>query len=225
MPKKDTLYYELIDACAETGCPLCRLSLVSVRRYMASGMFEFVNDIESRADLRAARGYCNDHAWWLTETRGNSLGIAIIHHDVVNALLRVIDGLSTGRRGRQRAQELLNRLNPSRECPACAYRRSMEDVMIGALLKHIKDEGLVELLVGCGGLCLVHFSRALELVRNDRTLTQLVAVQRRTMGELRDELAEFIRKNDYRFQHEGFGKEGDSWRRAVAIVCADQDVR
>jgi hypothetical protein len=62
-------------------------------------------------------------------------------------------------------------------------------------------------------------------VRNDRTLAQLVDLQRRTMGELRDELAEFIRKNDYRFRHEGFGKEGDSWLRAIGIICGEQDVR
>jgi hypothetical protein len=37
------------------------------------------------------------------------------------------------------------------------------------------------------------------------------------MEKLRAELGEFIRKNDYRFIHEGFGTERDSWRRAVAM--------
>lgn len=224
MPK-DTLYFELIDACAETGCPICRLSLESVQRHLDGALYEFVNDVEARAILRRARGYCNDHAWWLTKTRGNSLSIGIIYHDIVKAVLRELENVPAGRRGRQRAQELLKRVGPAGECPACAHRRTMEDVMLGALLKHIKDEGLDAALVGCGGLCVPHFSRALELVRNDRTLAQLVDLQRRTMGELCDELAEFIRKNDYRFRHEGFGKEGDSWLRAIGIICGEQDVR
>ena len=125
----------------------------------------------------------------------------------------------------KRAQELLKRVSPAGECPACAHRRMIEDVMLGALLKHIKDEGLDAALVGCGGLCVPHFSRALELVRNDRTLNRLVDLQRRTMGALRDELAEFIRKNDYRFRHEGFGVEGNSWLRAIGIICGEPDVR
>ena len=62
MPK-DTLYFELLDACAETGCPICRLSLESVQRHLDGALYEFVNDIEARAVLRVARGYCNDHAW------------------------------------------------------------------------------------------------------------------------------------------------------------------
>ena len=224
MPK-DTLYFELLDACAETGCPICRLSLESVQRHLDGALYEFVNDIEARAVLRVARGYCNDHAWWLTKTYGNSLSIGIIYHDIVKAVLRELEDMPPGRRGRQRAQELLKRVSPAGECPACAHRRMIEDVMLGALLKHIKDEGLDAALVGCGGLCVPHFSRALELVRHDRTLNRLVDLQRRTMSELRDELAEFIRKNDYRFRHEGFGVEGNSWLRAIGIICGEPDVR
>jgi hypothetical protein len=34
-------------------------------------------------------------------------------------------------------------------------------------------------------------------------------MQQSTLTRLRDELAEFIRKNDYRFRDEGKGREGD----------------
>jgi hypothetical protein len=32
-------------------------------------------------------------------------------------------------------------------------------------------------------------------------------------------LAEFIRKNDYRFRNEAFGEERDSYRRAIEMIA------
>ncbi len=42
---------------------------------------------------------------------------------------------------------------------------------------------------------------------------------------LRDELAEFIRKQDYRFRDEGLGAEGDAWIRAIAQVSGARHLR
>jgi NTP pyrophosphatase (non-canonical NTP hydrolase) len=39
---------------------------------------------------------------------------------------------------------------------------------------------------------------------------------------LHAELAELIRKNDYRYIKEEFGKEGDSWLRAVAMMVGSR---
>jgi hypothetical protein len=86
---------------------------------------------------------------------------------------------------------------------------------------------LTTALAGSSGLCLPHFSRALEWVDDADTLKQLVALQRRTLTELRGELAEFIRKNNYRFRHEGFGKEVEAGGAPSALyqrnaVCDEQ---
>ena len=47
--------------------------------------------------------------------------------------------------------------------------------------------------------------------------------------DLRDafnaELAEFIRKNDYQFSAEGFGKEGDSWLRAIGMIAGSRKAK
>jgi hypothetical protein len=43
-------------------------------------------------------------------------------------------------------------------------------------------------------------------------------IQREKLEGLRTELAEFIRKSDYRMIQEGFGTEGDAWLRAVGMV-------
>jgi len=43
----------------------------------------------------------------------------------------------------------------------------------------------------------------------------MLKIESQKIGNLRKELDEFERKHDYRFTKEGFGKEGDSWIRAI----------
>lgn len=223
--RKDMMYFDLSDACAEPGCPVCRISLKSVRSYLNSIMSGYVNNSTIRAKLRKAHGFCNKHAWWLHDGYGSVLGIAIIQHDIVKNVLDTINIPFRGRSTRKRARNLLKHLRPSAECPACVHRREMEDIAIHTLLKYISDKDLTVALANSSGICLPHFLRALELVQNADTLKQLVDLEQRALAKLRDELAEFIRKNDYRFMGEGFGKEGNSWLRAISIISGEPDVR
>jgi len=223
--QKDTSYFDLIEASSESGCPVCRISLELARHYVDSILYEYVNDPGVRAEFRQARGYCTEHAWLMPEGHGRGLGIAIIQRDVVETVLDLTQVLPDGRNARQIGQELLKRLRPTVECPVCAHRRAMEDIALHALLENIATPDLSAALDRSSGLCLVHFSRALELVDEAQALSQLVALEQRKLSELRDDLAEFIRKNDYRFRDEGFGKEGDSWRRAIGIVSGERGVR
>jgi hypothetical protein len=223
--KKDRLYSDLLEACARPGCPLCQVSLAFVRSYLDSTMYERVNDSGVRAALRDARGYCNTHAWMLTEGHGVVLGTALIQRDVLNTALAATDVAPLGRGARQYAQDILRRLRPTAECPACANRRTMEGSAIHTLLKYLDDAHLAAALAETSGLCLPHFSRALELVEDSDQLQRLLRFQRQALEGLCDELSELIRKHDYRFTGEGFGEEGDSWRRAVGIMCGERGVR
>jgi len=223
--RKDRLYSDLLEACAKPGCPLCRVSLAFVRRYLDNTMYERVNDCGVRAALRDARGYCNTHAWMLTEGHGVVLGTAIIQHDVLNTVLEAIDATPLGQGTRLHAQDILRRLRPTAECPACAHQRTMEDIAIQTLLKYLDDARLAAALDETSGLCLLHFSRTLELVEDAAQLQRLLRFQRQALEKLRDELAELIRKHDYRFINEGFGQEGDSWLRATGIVSGERGAR
>jgi hypothetical protein len=220
---KDRTYLALLQACAEPGCPLCRMSLRAVRSHLDSIMYEYVNDPGMRSALIDARGYCNEHASWLAEGRGRELGVAIVYRDVVANVHDVLQ--STPPDMRRYARELLERLRPAAECPACVYRRETEDRMLGVLLVHLDREELRAALDGFAGLCLPHFERGLELGQKSPALGRLVSYQVRALARLRDELAEFIRKNDYRFANEGFGDEGDSWLRALAAVSGQHGGR
>jgi hypothetical protein len=49
-------------------------------------------------------------------------------------------------------------------------------------------------------------------------LPAILAAQQERMQALHDDLREFIRKQDYRFAHEPFGREANAWQRVVAMI-------
>jgi len=213
--------HDLIEACAQAGCPVCRLTEAAVSRYLDALLYELVNDIEMRDRLRRSFGCCNAHAHQLLKMVGASLGIGILYRDLVNTALNQLEQVKfTSARGlRLRAvQETPAILTPQDGCPACAYHAEKEKRLLTIMLDSLNDERVRTALQASAGLCLPHLRRAFQLARDEATFEILVALTRDRLTALRAELDEFIRKNDYRFRDEGFGPEGDSWRRAIAQI-------
>jgi len=184
-------------------------------------------------------GFCHRHAWQLPHTGGGArLGIAIIYRDFIHQVDRQLakagytppGGLSL-----TRAQETLNRrksaaatqtlvknLQPEQPCPACLQEAELETLAMTTLLDFLPtDERLRSAFKASTGLCLPHLRRALELVRSEAAFDLLVAITREKLVKLEAELDEFIRKHDYRFRHEKFDAEGDSWQRALAQIVGE----
>ena len=221
-------------------CPICKLVERAVLSYLDSLLYELVLDPETRHVVRASRGFCNAHAWMLPELH-SALGAAILHEDIVNTSLRAMDrsGYHEGPRFcLNRLQEkvdvhrasaatasLVSELGAQEACPACRQQATMEDLYLSVLLEHLVEDDLAEKLRTTDGLCLPHFRRGLELVRDEATYRRLLEIEQAYLRGLQAELKEFIRKNDYRFQHEGFGVEGDSWLRAIARVVARRGLK
>lgn len=65
------------------------------------------------------------------------------------------------------------------------------------------------------GLCLPHLALVLRKYRNKMLIKELVDIEIGKISGLIAELKEFIRKHDYRFSKEKFGKESDSWIRVI----------
>ncbi|MCC7354522.1 MAG: hypothetical protein IT330_12300 [Anaerolineae bacterium] len=212
--------HELRDALAQPGCPVCRLANKAVESYIGNLLYESTNDIVIRARLRKARGFCRTHAGRLNRP-GASLSIAIIQHDVLGALLATLEDNAQTHEPR-RAASLARDLGPQETCPACWQQGEMEHLYLEALFKGIADADIWQAYTASAGLCLPHFRQALRQARNAEALAQLIRAQRCIWERLRAELAEFIRKNDYRFRDEGFGAEGDSWLRATEAVVGQE---
>jgi hypothetical protein len=209
---RDSTSFEVREALEQAGCPVCRLALRSVGRWLASVAYEQINDIELRDRLRAARGFCNVHAHrWLREV-GSVLGTAIVYQDLLTAALREIDGENVPRAQRWRA--ILGGQGSAIEgCPGCAAQTEAEERYLTALLASVAaDPGLLN---GAEGLCLRH-TRAAQR-RGGPGAEGLVQLTRSAIEQLLAELSEVIRKEDYRFRHE---PRTDAERTATARAVA-----
>jgi len=213
---KTNTYFDLRSACSQPGCPVCRIEQSAVRHFLDALLYEQVNDPKVRDHLRASFGFCQEHAWMAADDlRGNALGLAIIYDDILGAAL---DQLGAPPAGRGRSSV------PHRPCPACEQRKTTGHRTISVLAEHASDSDLTSALRSSDGLCLPHLRLALNEVRDAAARESLLALHRERFARLRAELAEFIRKNDYRFMHEKTGAEGDSWRRAIGVVAGSKFV-
>jgi hypothetical protein len=208
---RDSTSFEVREALDQGGCPVCRLALRSVGRWLASVAYEQVNDIQLRDRLRAARGFCNVHAHrWLREV-GSVLGTAIVYQDLLTAALRELDGESV-QRG-QRWRSILGQSADVEGCPACAAQTEAEERYLAALLATVAAEP--DVLGDSEGLCVKH-TRAAQR-RGGPGAEPIIKLTRSAVEQLLAELSEVIRKEDYRFRHE---PRTDAERTATARAVA-----
>lgn len=214
--------HDLREALSQPGCPVCRLVERDTGRYLDNLLWENVNDPGMRREIRRALGFCREHSRMLVSRPGASLGLAIIARDVWAEIQHATEAVRLpAPKARQTrtgdiATGLLARLNPQGECPACVYARAMEDLYLDVLLERLLGEdGLLAAYQASEGLCLPHFRQALARVRDGAVYAALVESQRAIGQRLMAELDEFIRKNDYRFRDEPWGRERDAWLRAL----------
>lgn len=224
-------HFDLRDACAEPGCPVCRLTLAAVARAIDAVDDEFVNDPDVRAKIERTWGFCNTHAQqWLRE--GHVLGVAIAYEsvlarvrpDVEKARASARSGLVSGlaaRLGRRRAGKSCDLLHPDGRCPLCRERDETERLLIRTL-----EEGLAEsaddfraAFRQSDGLCLPHLRLALCAIADAATADVLRAATFAHQERLMAHLREIVRKHDHRFRDEPSGGERGAAARAVAHVA------
>jgi hypothetical protein len=229
-PSKHTPFFELVDAQAQAGCPICRLVHKATDRYLDSLLYEAVLDPSVRAKLKDSQGFCAEHVAMLQRRPGRALGVALIYRDTLRALLKTLDGASfagtgskLGRLFRRRAElPTLARLSATRPCPACAIGATTEKDYVALLLAHLMDDKLYQAYAAGEGLCLPHFLAALrgaaERSEGAETLRRLVEPQAERYRRMLADLDEFIRKRDHRFADEKYGEEGDVWLRVMNAI-------
>ena len=101
----------------------------------------------------------------------------------------------------------------------------MEDHLLRNLLSHITQAEFAEGFRASAGLCLPHLRMLLEQKGNAEHKAQVLAIQQEIWRTLQGQLAEFIRKHDYRFTAEGMGEEGSSPRRSIEALSGQKGLR
>jgi hypothetical protein len=233
--------YNVLQACRESGCPLCRLEQQSVERYLDNQFYENVNSTKWRDQLRASLGFCYEHAWLGVDQRlGDALGYSIIYRDLINSVLRhwKKDSGSTPTPARrpslrrqlpESARNLIEKVRealiPRKRCPVCEQRDHTARTYISVLLEQLGTPEMISALQASEGLCLPHLHLVLERAKDGPASEQLLDIHRPKLESLRAELEEFIRKNDYQAVNEGIGKEGDAWLRAISMVVGKRKAK
>jgi hypothetical protein len=251
MEPKPIPYHDLLrvlkpdDGTSHQGCPICQLVTESVGRYLDDLIFFSAVKPDTRAEIRAARGFCNEHANQLAQLTGKGLGVALIHEDIIDTVMeglaqaappadervkltfaaRIAGTVPSESRARRAAAKAIHVLAPQGSCLACQHQLLVEESYLGTLWRYLNDEALAAALRASPGLCLPHLRQALPWASDADALRRLIAIELECLGRLRAELRELTRKFDHRFKHEVIGAEGDAWLRSIAIVSGKRGIR
>jgi len=224
--------WNLDDAYAEDGCPVCRIASHNVERYLEATNYDALGDPGIRATLTSSTGYCGEHAeQWLSIAF--VLGTATLYRDVLQRLTGELQNLRPNRNpvGSRLAEMFggLHRpdggsakvdLGVARiPCPACELRRESENSLIRTLVTALDDADTRARYVTSDGLCIPHLRRALAQVKGRDAFACLRDHALDRQDALLGHLNEIIRKHDYRHREEPSGEEKGAAIRAVRHVA------
>jgi hypothetical protein len=205
--------YELRSAARKHGCPVCFLVQRAGARYIEGTFNESMLDPGIRQKLVESMGFCYEHTWLSIDLKlTEALGHAILYKDLVKHVLTVIT-----EKGTNPGQQVASALDRAKSCPACRVEEETLERIVDSLAAALKESDFVEEFRQSDGLCVPHLKRLLPSLDQKRQ-TIVLDHQGSKMESLLKELAEFIRKSDYRFRDEAIGVEGDSYKRAADMV-------
>jgi hypothetical protein len=219
----------LVEALQAPECALCHLAWHQSQRYVDTLLNEAITDVDQRDAWRRARGLCSWHAWMATQTPHSAGSLAILyadvlHHDVTRlAALATPEPVAPGRPWRRwrrlakRRQDWLATWQYSQPCPVCRLWLEQERLYIDVLLDTWHEPELAPAFAASRGLCWPHTLRLVEQGASHAHLPAVLTAQLACLQALQHELQEFIRRLDYRFAHQPYGRAADAWRRAMAL--------
>lgn len=218
--------FEFSNACRQPGCPVCRLCATAVGRYLESLFYEYVNDPETRKRLVKSLGFCREHAGLLLETRiADVLGASIIYENIVKDILRNLPNTPTvpdAGLTKEQIRPFKKLINSSRHpgrCMACEHEDAAAGRVLDELGKLLLEEKIQSALRDSDGLCFPHLAQLLERIEEPQAVSYLLNLTQEKLGSLQSEMAELVRKHDYRFQSEGIQEqEALAWKKAMRMI-------
>ncbi len=216
-------YQVLLEACQQVGCALCRLSHASTARYLDAWKYELFTNVDLQKELRHTQGFCHRHTWQLVRM-GAALPVAQNYRSILSD---TIQSLQEGEVSGNRLRRFFEPKAEEREqCPACRQQEQAETHLVHTLRHALLDAEFQAAFAQSGGLCLDHLRLASDLKLSDTPGDWLAALRRGQIAclqRLDKDLAEMIRKHDYRFKEESRGEEMVSWIRAAGLVAGEEE--
>ncbi len=235
--EKSLAYLQLTEACQLGGCPICTLMHQSTFRFLDALFYESVTDVGTRMTLWRSRGFCNWHAWFtVRELMGSAQGIAIIYHDLLSQEIEDLQKLLTQQLPRRTSlfpqaifppaalERFTRRWRQKTRCPVCIWVQWEERCALEVLCHSLGNPVFLADFSRSAGLCVPHLRQAILVGQSSPHLPRLLEIQCTRYQRLAEELKEFDRKHDYRFAHEPWGSESNSWRRVVEQFVGKREI-
>ncbi|HBT39367.1 MAG: Uncharacterized protein XD58_0790 [Thermotoga sp. 50_1627] len=205
----DLIEISLKDAISQTRleCPICLLTDKALDSTIDSLLYEMVNDVLIRSELRY-KGLCRRHVtrietYLSRHMELGSMGLAIIYSDLLDHLA---DLLKSG-----------SNLQRSSSCVLCEREKTFESLYLKAFLENVGE--LVELYKSSQSvLCFDHYAFIFSKLKNSLK-ADLKEVQLSKYRHLVKLLNSFVNKHDYR-NKESFTAEELSARKTAGKLIA-----
>jgi hypothetical protein len=189
MAERHINFFELRDAAAKPGCPLCRIISDRAERYIDNMLFEHVSDRGFRKAHRDAGGFCSFHSQGLVSFR-DGLAVAILGRDILEDRI-----VSFQKRKPWR---------PKEQCPICAERDRIENEYLGFLAgcsgDNEDEKELQDALTASVGLCAPHYGKLLGSFK--KIPSWIISFHEEKFSLLKERVDNFIELSAYGRQAE-----------------------
>jgi hypothetical protein len=205
-PHKFIGFFKLIDAMKRPGCPVCLRIIDETHHAIESFLYESVNDVGLRKQIRKDGGFCPRHCWQLA-TFGDALGGAILFDDVLQSLLPTIGNLPR------------HPYHPPPVCLFCRSERQTLEMTLAELADQADDPELRAAWEGPAMLCLPHLSHLCQrMMRQPAARDRLIQRHLEKYQQLTGQMKRIIELQSYDHRDEPSGPEQDAWRRAIEVL-------
>ncbi len=215
--------HELLEACTQIGCPVCRIGAQTVRRQLKSLFYEYVNDREMRANLVKSLGFCGEHTRLLLSYKiADTLGASIIYEHLVKVILREFPTSASNVQPKELSRKISSFISASDglgECLACTRRDEAVKYTLSQIASALDNRTLLDAIEKSDGFCFPHLSQLLLQTSKPAEVNFLLTLSKNKLETRQAEMAEVIRKNDHHFHSEGITQEEAlAWKKAMVML-------
>jgi len=201
-------------------CAICAVLDAQERARLYWLAYEGLSDPGLREKLKASKGLCRRHFRLLyravSEQTYNTSGVADLMRALLDADRDALRAALAEAKAGRRAKKAVAGLRTRSRCPLCDDATAATDRKIQTLISELGNESFRQVYVSSPGLlCRPHLLAALNKEPDEAVVVALLHKHLKTLEADDEELAEFIRKRDYRFSSEAKGAEQDAPRRTV----------
>jgi hypothetical protein len=205
------------------GCVLCQVLRHKEQRSLFSFLYEGMMTPGACQEFLDGGGFCARHfRLAVLVSRSEHLGLlgmAMLCSRLVPAAEEVAEHAAKRHKrpiGLARSKQDYG-VWPGHACIFCRELRGTEEQLVRAL-EDLMDAEEFSLPLSQHGLCLRHTQLVLKGWKDEAKREWVLDVIRRYAAELTGDLKEFLRKHDYRYRHEPYGREKEIVKRCLEFL-------